>query len=217
MNAMDANFWLQKWQRGEIGFHESVVNPLLVAHVDKLRVPQGGRWLLPLCGKTLDIGWLLARGYRVVGVELSQLAVEALFAELGMAPQITALGALRHYQASNIDIFNGDIFALTPAQLGPVSAVYDRAALVALPAALRQRYAAQVRTLSNTAPQLLVTYEYDQSLRAGPPFSVNAEEVARLYADAYVLDVVAHQETSAAPNGRPAAVEVARYLKPIEG
>jgi thiopurine S-methyltransferase len=211
---MDANFWQQKWQRGEIGFHESAVNPFLVAHFDKLRLPPGSRLLLPLCGKTLDIGWLLARGYRVVGAELSQLAVDALFAELGVVPRITELGVLKHYQAPNIDIFNGDIFELASAQVGSVDAVYDRAALVALPAELRQRYAAHLRALSNTAPQLLVTYEYDQSLRPGPPFSVTGDEVAQLYADAYELSVVERKEVAAAPNGRPAATEVVRHLKP---
>jgi thiopurine S-methyltransferase len=207
---MDANFWQQKWRRGEIGFHESAVNPFLVAHLDKLRLPQGSRLLLPLCGKTLDIGWLLARGQRVVGVELSQLAVDALFAELGVVPRITDLGALKHYQARHLDIFNGDVFALDAARVGVVDGVYDRAALVALPADVRQRYAAHMRTLSLTAPQLLVTYEYDQSLRSGPPFSVDAEEVERLYGDAYELAVLQRKEVTAAP----AATEAAWYLEP---
>jgi thiopurine S-methyltransferase len=211
---MDANFWQQKWQKGEIGFHESAVNQLLVANFDKLRLPQGARLLLPLCGKTLDIGWLLANGYRVAGAELSQLAVDALFAELGVVPQITEVGALKHYSAGNIDIFNGDVFALNAALLGQVDAVYDRAALVALPAEVRPRYAAHIRALSHDAPQLLVTFEYDQSLRSGPPFSVTTEEVERLYADGYAQEVVERREVAAAPNGRPAATEVVRYLQP---
>jgi thiopurine S-methyltransferase len=211
---MDANFWLQKWQRGEIGFHESAVNPFLSAHIGKLRLSPGSRLFLPLCGKTLDIGWLLARGYRVAGAELSQLAVDALFSELGVVPQIAELGALKHYKAGNLDIFNGDIFELDVARLGQVDAIYDRAALVALPVDLRQRYAAHMRALSGTAPQLLVTYEYDQSVRPGPPFSVSAEEVARLYAGAYELKEVERKEIAAAPNGRPAATELAWHLTP---
>jgi thiopurine S-methyltransferase len=209
---MDANFWQQKWQRGEIGFHESVVNSLLVTHLDRLRLPPGGRVFVPLCGKTLDIGWLLARGYRVVGAELSVLAVDALFAALGVAPEITDLGAFRHYQAANIDIFNGDLFELNVSRLGPVDAVYDRASLVALPADLRARYAEQMNALNGVPPQLLITYQYDQSMRPGPPFSVSAEEVEKLYGAAYTLEVVERREVSAAPNGRPAATEVVWYL-----
>jgi thiopurine S-methyltransferase len=210
---VNADFWLQKWQRGDIGFHEKAVHPFLDAHVDELRLAPGSRILLPLCGKTLDIHWLLKRGYRVVGVELSPLAVKALFKDLGCVPEITASGALLRHTASSIDIFSGDIFNLTAEQLGRVDALYDRAALVALPAELRQRYAAQVMRLSHAAPQLLITYEYDQSLRPGPPFSVSAQEVERLYAGIYDLRCIESREVSAAANGRPAATEAVWCLR----
>lgn len=62
---MDANFWHEKWQRREIGFHQPQANPLLVAYFDKLNLAAGSRVLLPLCGKTRDIAWLLDRGFRV--------------------------------------------------------------------------------------------------------------------------------------------------------
>ncbi|MDR2213111.1 MAG: thiopurine S-methyltransferase [Pseudomonadales bacterium] len=210
---MDSNFWQDKWQRGDIGFHESAVNPLLVAHVDKLALTRGARVFLPLCGKTLDIAWLLARGMRVVGVELSQLAVDMLFTELGVTPKITPLGTLQPYQAEHIDIFNGDIFTLNKEQLGPVDAIYDRAALVALPAELRERYVAHMRTLNQNAPELLVIYEYDQSVKQGPPFSVEAPEVERLYGEAYHLEIVERQAIPATPSGRPAAMEVVWWLR----
>lgn len=47
---------------------------------------------VPLCGKSLDIGYLASLGYRVVGVELSELAVEQLFRSLGITPQVTREG-----------------------------------------------------------------------------------------------------------------------------
>jgi thiopurine S-methyltransferase len=180
---MDQEFWHRRWADNQIGFHESQVNPLLVTHFNVLQLPQGARVFLPLCGKTLDIDWLLERGNRVAGVELSGLAVTRLFQRLGAAPVVERRGGLERHSAMGVDVFVGDFFQLDAETLGLVDAVYDRAALVALPAETRKRYASHLRTLTRDAPQLLVTLEYDQQLVAGPPFAVSAEELKEMYPD----------------------------------
>jgi len=182
---MEAEFWHSKWQRNEIGFHNAEAHPLLVAHFAALSLPKGSRVFLPLCGKTRDIYWLLASGYRVAGAELSPIAVEQLFAELGTVPEVAEIGQLRRYSADGSDIFAGDIFALSRDVLGPVDAVYDRAALVALPKDMRGNYAAHLAEVTGRAPQLLISFDYDQTQLDGPPFSVPGEEIARLYRAAY--------------------------------
>ena len=136
---MDANFWLQKWTKNQIAFHRSEANPALVKYFDSLSLVKNSRIFLPLCGKTLDIAWLLAQGYRVAGAELVEMAIEQLFAELGVEPKIAAVGEVKHYSATNIDIFVGDIFEVSGKMLGSIDAVYDRAALVALPAEFGSR------------------------------------------------------------------------------
>lgn len=195
---MDPSFWHQRWQTQETGWHERAANPLLVRHVSALNLPPGSRMFLPLCGKSLDIGWLLAQGYAVAGAELSELAVTQLFTELGLQPSLSPVGSLTRYSAEKIDIFVGNIFDLTREMLGLVEAVYDRAALVALPPDMRPRYAAHVQTLTAAAPQLVICYAYDQSLIPGPPFSVTAEEVHRHYDARYAITSL---EQTALPNG----------------
>ncbi|GAB6140265.1 thiopurine S-methyltransferase [Methylosoma difficile] len=187
---MEASFWHQKWARGEIAFHQSEANPLLVAHFQQLKLPQGRRVFLPLCGKTRDFAWLLANGYRVAGVELSDIAIKELFDGLGLTPTISPLGKLTRYSADAIDIFVGDIFELSADVLGEVSAIYDRAALVALPVGMRKLYTAHLMAISQCAPQLLVTYEYDQQQLEGPPFSISDNEVAEHYAATYLLEAL---------------------------
>ena len=182
---MNAMFWHQLWEKNEIGFHERAANPFLIKHFKALALAKGSRVFLPLCGKTLDLGWLLASGYRVVGSELSEIAVTQLFAELGVEPVITEVDSIKHYSAENIDIFVGDIFQLSDQILGSVDAIYDRAALVALSEALRHRYTGHIQEITDTAPQLLICYEYDQTLVKGPPFSVSNEEVAQHYGNNY--------------------------------
>ncbi len=195
---MEPSFWHQRWAQGQIGFHEGQANALLVRHFATLNLAQGARVFVPLCGKTRDIAWLLAQGHRVVGAELSPLAIEQLFAELGVAPKITPIGSLTLFSAEGVDIFVGDIFDLTRDLLGPVDAIHDRAALVALPPDLRARYAAQLVALTGGVQQLLTCFEYDQTKMNGPPFSIDAAEVARLYDQPYTLTLL---ERAAVTNG----------------
>ncbi|MBH0176695.1 MAG: thiopurine S-methyltransferase [Nitrospira sp.] len=210
---MDASFWHQRWEKNEIGFHESKANPLLVTHFHELSIAKGRRVFVPLCGKTLDISWLLSRGYRVAGAELSQLAIEQLFIELGLQPEIEKVDSVERWSANNLDLFVGDIFTVSRRMLGQVDAVYDRAALVALPETMRQRYAAHLIEVTGKAPQLLISYEYDQSLKEGPPFSVSNEEVRRHYASTYSLTLVANTEVSGGLKGKVPAKEHVWVLK----
>jgi thiopurine S-methyltransferase len=198
---MEASFWQEKWEKNELGFHRSEANPLLVNHFQALALAQDSRVFLPLCGKTLDIAWLLSQGYRVAGAELIATAIEQLFAELGVDPEVASLGEVTHYSANNIDIYVGDIFNLSDTAMGPVDAVYDRAALVALPADMRTRYTAHIREITDSAPQLLINYEYDQSLMAGPPFSVSNEEVLQHYRKSYDLTLLASTEVEGGLKG----------------
>jgi thiopurine S-methyltransferase len=208
-------FWHQKWQKNEIGFHLSEVNPLLVKHFSALQLKQGARVFLPLCGKSLDIAWLLAQGYRVVGAELSQIAIEDLFKSLNLTPIITQLDEIKHYSAANIDIFVGDIFKLTPTMLGSVDAVYDRAALVALPEDMRKAYSTHLIALTNYKPQLLICFAYDQSLHAGPPFSTPADEVKLHYQSTYTLNLLASETMAEGLKGQYPATEQVWWLKSL--
>jgi thiopurine S-methyltransferase len=210
---MDARFWHERWGKNEIGFHEAEGNALLVEWFKALSLTEGDRVLLPLCGKTRDIAWLLSNGYRVAGNELSAVAIEHLFVELGMEPKIAETGDLKRYCGENIDIFVGDFFQLSRQLLGPVDATYDRAALVALPEGMRDRYTAHLVDVTYKAPQLLLCFEYDQNEMDGPPFSVNDAEVRRHYAERYELDLLASINVPGGLKGKCVADEKAWLLQ----
>lgn len=204
---MELSFWHNRWQTNQTGWHERAVNPLLMTHFPSLNVPPGGRVFVPLCGKSLDLSWLLSRGYDVAGAELSELAVTQLFAELGVEAHISEVGNLRLFRGEKIDIFVGDLFDLSRETLGPVDAVYDRAALVALPETMRVQYTAHLKALTALAPQLVIGYEYDQTVAEGPPFSVTADELHRHYSDAYTLTLLARVDVTGGLKGKCPATE----------
>ena len=209
---MEHDFWHQRWQTNQIGFHLPEANPLLVKHISRLELPSGSRICLPLCGKTEDIPWLLSQGYQVAGIELSLIAIEDLFKRLQLKPIITAHNDLLHFCAPNIDIYVGDIFKLTADQLGKVDAVYDRAALVALPEDMRKHYTAHLMALTLTAPQLLICFEYDQTIHAGPPFSVTANEVKQHYDHTYTLTLLESMAMADGLKGKYPATEQVWWL-----
>ncbi|EUJ09456.1 thiopurine S-methyltransferase, Se/Te detoxification family [Methylophilaceae bacterium 11] len=212
---MQHDFWHERWQNNQIGFHLAEANPLLVKHFSSLNLQQGARVFLPLCGKTVDIAWLLTQGYCVAGAELSQIAIEDLFNSLNLIPTITTHGEIMHYSAPNIDVFVGDIFKVTPAMLGKVDAVYDRAALVALPNEIRGNYTTHIGAITQHAPQLLICFVYDQSLQAGPPFSVSAEEAKLHYHNLYDLMLLATEQVDGGLKGVCPATEQVWLLKPL--
>lgn len=187
---MQPDFWYKRWEQNQIGFHSSQVNPYLQRYWPQLGLEQGTRVLVPLCGKSLDLMWLADRGHSVLGVELSQKAVEDFFLEQQLQPQISQRGAFRVYQAGPIQLWCGDFFALSAEDVAGCAALYDRAALIALPAAMRERYAAQlIGNLPQGCHGLLITLDYDQAQLPGPPFAVLDEEVGSLLGGRWQLHV----------------------------
>ncbi len=204
---MEENFWHNKWEKKEIGFHEKNPNQNLIHHFSKLSPKQNDRIFVPLCGKTLDIHWLLKNGFRVVGAELNQTAVKELFEELNLVPEIKKIDSLEIYSSKNIDIFLGNIFHLKKELLGKVDFIYDRAALVALPIDLRKNYTKHILEISENSPQLLICYEYDQSKIDGPPFSISDEELKSHYDKNYSLELISKNELESGMKGKTKATE----------
>ena len=188
---MNPDFWHQRWHDGQIGFHQSAPTPLLLKHWPSLGVTAGAKVFVPLAGKSLDMAWFASQGFEVLGVELSKLAVEQFFAEHGLQPQIRDSKYGRHYAAGGIEVINGDAFALDAEAVRDCAAVFDRAALIALPPELRIRYANELYAkLPAGCRGLLISLEYAQAERDGPPFSVTEDEVRALFGDDWTTDLL---------------------------
>ncbi|MNJ29982.1 Thiopurine S-methyltransferase [compost metagenome] len=100
-----------------------------------------------------------------------------------MQPEVSQRGAFKVYRHDGLELWCGDFFALRKDDVSDCAGFYDRAAVIALPPAMRERYAA---LLNDCMPQgckgLMITLDYDQQRLDGPPFSVPDQEVQRLFA-----------------------------------
>jgi thiopurine S-methyltransferase len=179
---LQPEFWHERWRAGQIGFHQSAVDWNLRQYWPDLGLASDSRVFVPLCGKSLDLLWLCERGHFVTGAEISNVALESFYMEHGIPAKRRIGDAFDIYEAPGLQLFRGDFFSLTPDLLGPIPAVFDRAALISWAPELRATYVKHVVELTTSGTQtLLVTMEYDQAQMRGPPFSVTAGEIERLY------------------------------------
>jgi thiopurine S-methyltransferase len=196
---MDKVFWQDRWQRHEIGFHQPRVHEQLTRFWPGLNLAAESTVFVPLSGKSRDMLWLAEQGHRVVGVELSGIAVNEFFEEAGLRPEYRAEGAFEVYTAGPFLMYRGDFFELTAEALQAIAAVYDRAALIALPADMRSRY---VTMLASILPRrtviLLISVDYPEREITGPPFAVPSEEVHRLFGSLFDVEVLEKRDGLAA-------------------
>jgi thiopurine S-methyltransferase len=179
---MKKDFWLERWEKEEIGFHEKEGNIYLQRYWPELQIAAGSEVFVPLCGKSVDMQWLRERGHPVVGVELSEIAAQAFFKENSYHPRQSGRAKFTQYAANDIRILCGDFFDLSRDEMAGVKAVYDRASMVALPPEMRRQYAQHLASILPPATRvLLVTFDYHQAEMPGPPFALSGAEVESLY------------------------------------
>jgi thiopurine S-methyltransferase len=197
---MERSFWQSRWNQGQIGFHRPDVNPNLTRHLSAW-LPAGSfcdsrvvlaeqRVFVPLAGKTRDVAWLAANGASVVAVEFVEQAVKSYFDDEKLEPAVCTIDVGLRFVSpvpksdaarchGTVEFLVSDFFALEPKHVGSITAVYDRAAMVAINTDRRAEYAARLAHLTpQGARLLLVSFEHNQD--SGPPFSVPAEQVGKL-------------------------------------
>ena len=198
---METEYWLKRWREGRTGWHRPEVMPLLEQHWAALDVPRGSRVLVPLCGKSVDMLWLAQQGMRVLGIDVSPIAIESFLAENQLHARTRSTAEGTHYEITNapaggeIEIINGDAFAVDPAVIAQCNAFYDRAALIAMPAPMRRRLVDELYVqLSAGSAGLLITLAYPDGEMQGPPFSVDDAEVHDLFDKSWQVDRLEYRD-----------------------
>ncbi|MDX2504749.1 MAG: thiopurine S-methyltransferase [Gammaproteobacteria bacterium] len=205
---MHHSFWHQRWQEQQIGFHLDGINPYLSKYWPRLELPEQSRVFVPLCGKSHDLRYFHQQGHRVIGNELSSLAVQDFYTEQQLNASKSVISAedsslgqpqMMLWNSPEVDILCGDFFALKKEQLSDIKAVYDRAALVALPLEMRVQYVQKLmQLLPKKISMLLLTLEYDENEKQGPPFSVPEEEVYAHYSSHFDIELLESADIASA-------------------
>ena len=181
-------YWENRWITNQTGWHRSVYNDLMVKYWPRLGIPTDSKVLVPLCGKSLDMLWLAEKGHAIVGIEFTRVAVERFFSENNLEHTIVKHPSYIEFSSDRYTILNGNILAI-PSDLIQAEAWYDRAAMIAINPDLREDYVSQIRQQTKVgAVGLLITYSYPQEEMEGPPFSLNNDDVFKLFQDGFRVE-----------------------------
>lgn len=186
------NFWEERWHLGRTGWHNHTVNRNLETHANVLFQTESPTIFVPLCGKTLDMGWLASQGAQVIGVDLVEKAIQDFFSERSETPNCSIVHNIPQFKNDSITLLRANVFDVTVDVIGYVDAIFDRAALVALPLESRQDYANHCLSLLKPGGSiLLITYDSPVADTQGPPFPVRKGTVESLYAHATDCELLA--------------------------
>nr|WP_298372237.1 thiopurine S-methyltransferase [uncultured Halomonas sp.] len=186
-----ANEWIERWRDGRIGFHLEKTHPQLMRYWPSLNVPAGGKVLVPLCGKSLDMRWLAKRGYPVLGIELSSQAIEEFLAEGEGEVARYHREPFDIWRQGNVELWCGDFFQLHIENTREIQSFYDRASLIALRSAARQRYAFHLaQLLPPGAKGLMITITRSILPEKGPPYHVESDEVRLLFTPNFEVELL---------------------------
>lgn len=192
---MEPQFWHERWQTDDIGFHQPEGHDLLPKHWPTLALSRGASVLVPLCGKSLDMVWLADQGHHVIGVELSEIAVDQFYDERGVVPRTETSDGFLIKSAGPYELWCGDMLSLSSSATQNVSAIYDRASLVALPPAIQPRFAEKLATLVKPGTKgLLIALDYDLTELAGPPFATPPGTVSAIFERDFTLRTLATRD-----------------------
>ena len=174
--------WLKFWENNETNWHGDNVTQELIEYFELFELEPRDKVFVPLCGKSLDMLYIMNQGFSVIGVEISEIGVRQFFNENNLTYKITKVDDFDLYSTENLEIYCGDFFALTSKHLNKVKSVFDRKSLIALEPEVRQKYVKHLNDIISVGARiLLVTLQYPQHQMSGPPFSVNKSEVESLF------------------------------------
>jgi len=193
---MDAKFWLERWENSETGFHREDANANLRRFWPRLNLPPKSTVFVPLCGRSSDMPLLAQNGHKIIGVELSDIAIKMFFEKQNLAPDIRQQDGFDIWSAGPYELWVGDMFKLPGQLINNCSAVYDRASLVAFPREMQKDYSKLLAAhLAGQAQILLVSLSYDQTEMEGPPFSTPADRIEDLFQSSFDIKALDHAMT----------------------
>lgn len=191
---MELSYWQSRWRKNNIGWHMDQVYPPLKKYWPEMELQKGSTVLVPLCGKSLDIKWLIEQGYYVIGVEISALAIRELLQLLGGEFSKRQKGAFTVFSSQNAELWQGDFLKMKAHFLPTINAVYDKAAIIALPPEQRKTYSEIVKNIISSNTQMLLNcFEYKQEEMDGPPFAVFRSELEQHYGELFSIRLLQEQ------------------------
>lgn len=188
---MEISYWQSRWQNDKTGWHMQQVFSPLKTYWNSLQLAKGATVFVPLCGKSLDLEWLVNQGHYVVGIDMSVKAVHELTKRHNEPFEESSKGSFTCYKSNSMELWRGDVFKLQKRWLPAIDAIYDKAALIALPPEMRKAYVITLKSFLQPHTQIFINcFEYNQNEMSGPPFAVFRDELESLWGDQFNIKLL---------------------------
>lgn len=191
--------WRDVWETGQTRWHHTNLNQIFVKTYNTITSGKHGlTFLIPLCGKALELAWLYHQGNVVIGIEAVEKGVKEFLQEnnLEYTMEKFDVGLLYQTLDKRLRIYCADFFKLSSDIIGQVDCVWDRGSLVAINKEDREKYAAMMKSyLKPSFQYVLEIIEYDVPVRPSVfPRTVSCDEVKQLYGDVCNITLLASSD-----------------------
>lgn len=192
---MDVSYWKKRWLDGQTGWHENEVHPLLIKYYDFLSLSLKKHFFFPLCGKTLDLDWILSKNHTTTGVEASEIAIKEVENRLKVSFKKAAYQNFTKHTFGNLTLMQGNYFDLDTTLIDPIDVVFDRGAFVAIHPNQRKKYIEMYnKLLTHESIILLVAYQYNENASTNPPYSLSELQIRALMEPDFDIEICESEE-----------------------
>jgi len=186
------DMWAGRWESNNTPWHKQHFNENLLRYWP---VVSGGREnlrvLVPLSGKSRDLGWFYRQGHSVVGVEGVRGAVDILFTNEDLEYTVAKVPEHDGWVYQSIDkrftVYVADFLKVQAAIIGTFDVVFDRGSLEAIEYSDRAGYVEIIKSVLNADFNYhLSGFDYDPAAKTGPPRPLPLDVVKDLFKGLHV-------------------------------
>lgn len=200
METRRPGFWNDIYADGHPPWDMASPAPPLVAALEKLPTPPGGRALVPGCGYGNEAILLGEMGWSVTAVDFAPAAVERV---------------AKRAEGLSVSVLERDIFGLEQDFAGYFDLVLEHTCYCAIPPAMRGEYARVMATTLKEKGGLVGLFW--EVAGEGPPYSADPEDIRGHFSEHFRIDRLEKADNSFAERRGEEWVVTLRKLENSDG
>lgn len=191
-HKMTVGMWKECWNTPNVEFHNPQLNELFVKYHQRMLTRPGMRIFVPLCGKAVEMKWLVDHGHKVVGLEAAPVPCKAFFEENGIPYNVKEMKGIHGEKYESLDhnivIYSCDFFLFTADICGEFDGIWDSGGLNSMDVEDREAYIRRIRTLMGKGCVNLTEFvNFDKSM-VDITWSMTKEELQKVFGEGFIVE-----------------------------
>lgn len=197
-HKMTVGMWKECWNTPNVAFHNPNLNELFIKYHDKMLTRPGMRIFVPLCGKAVEMKWLVDQGHKVVGLEAAPVPCKAFFEENNIPYEIHEMKGIHGEKYESLDhnvvIYCCDFFLFSKDVCGEIDGIWDSGGLNSMDVEDRDKYIHRIRSLMGKGCVNLTEFvNFDKSI-VDITWSMTKEELEREFGEGFTVEDITQMD-----------------------